>query len=254
LSYSTVFVKICIFIKKNVEMKKSILSIFLVLFAFSFVNAQETVYVLKDKKTKKNRINTDRTVEHMNVLKYDPLQTITGEVKFSFERVLSQKTSLEVSLGPTLDGLSSFRAFNGFSFVSEGRLGMVAELGYRFYPLDDTPALNRLYVSPVVGWKIYNSRFNPDDNFYPGLESEDFNRQRGFFTFNIGMQSWLAKSFSIDYYAGFGLAMLRENNFFISEIYNPETEIFETSLVKNSFNSNVFQFKLGVKVGIGWTE
>lgn len=235
-------------------MKKSILFTTLFVFALSVANAQETVYIVKDKKSRTKNINTDRIVEHMNVIKFDPLQTVVGEVKFSYERVLSEKTSLEVSLGPTLDGISSFRAFDNYSYALEGKLGMVAELGYRFYPLDDNPALNRLYISPVVGWKIYNSTFNPDDTYYPNVESQNSTRQRGYFTFNVGIQSWLAKSFSIDYYAGFGLAMINENNYFVNQIYNPETGGYDQQIINNKFNANVFQFKLGIKVGIGWTE
>lgn len=236
------------------QMRKVILCLFMFVFTLSVLHAQETVYIVKDKKTRTNRMSTDRIVEHMNVLKYDPLQSIVGELKFSYERVLSEKTSLEISLGPTLDGISSFRAFDNYSYSKEGKLGVVAELGYRFYPLDNSPALNRLYISPVVGWKIYNSTFNPDDMYYPGVKNEDESRQRGYFTFNVGMQSWLAKSFSIDYYAGFGVAMVAEDNYFVTSIYDPETGGSTQQIINNNFNANVFQFKLGVKVGIGWTE
>lgn len=216
--------------------------------------AQETVYIMQDNK-KDRKINSNRTVEHINVVKYDPLQSIVGEVKFSFEHVISDKTSFEIGLGPTLDGITSIRFFDDFgSFNQEGRIGYVAELGYRFYPLDDNPALNRLYISPVAGYKLYNSNLNPDQNFYPNLSDKTSQSHRGYFTFNIGIQSWLAKQFSVDYYAGFGLAMLLNDNFFIDENFDPNTGNLDYKWENNISRNNVFQFKLGVKFGIGWTN
>jgi len=148
-----------------------------------------------------------RLVNHTEVFKFDPLRMAIGEINFAYERRISDQSSFEVELGPTVSNLgrNRFASDLGSSGTTYGRqpgMGVVASAAYRFYPLDDRPVFNQLYVSPKFKYRRYNEILDASMN--NGLVGNVLEDKRGYsneaiFTFNFGYQHWLAERFSFDF-------------------------------------------------------
>lgn len=231
--------------------KKSLLLLGAIVLSIGCSFAQDDrVYVVKSSESKKSRSSKRSiAVEHMNVLKFDLLNQLRGEVRFSYERVLDDNLSLEITAGPNVSGLYNDRFFNG-SEQELSKVGVSAEVGVRYYPNEDYSALNRLYISPTIGIKHFNSEF-VSNQF--GQSFDGYN-QRIYYTFNLGYQSWLSKKVSIDYFVGLGLAMKNEARAYVNQQYDPSTDTFTANWVEQKFRSTGVQVNAGVKIGVGWTK
>ena len=100
-----------------------------------------------------------RTVECFNAFKFDPTRMIIGEINFSWETKIKDRLSLEFELGPTV---SNLQIGGGNHFYTPGytetrsKMGILLSAGIRYYPLDDSPVFNNLYVSPRIKYRRYN--------------------------------------------------------------------------------------------------
>ena len=223
----------------------------LILFSANSYAQEEVIIIdksqLKDyKKDKEIKLN-----DNTQVFKFAPLYMLVGEINFGYERQLNQKGSIEFELGPTISKIgfgvnSHFASPYEPSIVENGGIGFLASVAYRFYPLDETEALNRFYISPVLKYKLLNHTVEDMSNFLEDARGSDtqFN-----FYFNFGYQLWAAKSFSIDFYSGIGIGYQLKidqsmNYEYVDDDWNYYWEKQEAKGTRYVFNA-------GIKLGIG---
>jgi len=190
--------------------------------------------------------------ENTHVFKFAPLNMIVGEINFGYERQISQKGSLDFEIGPTISKIG----FNVNSHlidqwsqptaVDETGLGVLLGIGYRFYPLDNTEALNRFYVSPTMKYKVYNHFERDLTNTLGDEKGQNSNLN---FTFKFGYQTWLAKSFSMDFYAGLGIGYQQRTDHSIVNEFNGSSWGYKWQ--QQSSSGARYVFTAGIKIGIG---
>ena len=235
-------------------MKKSILStIAAVLVIVTSGIAQQEIVVVEQGSRYKREKKEIRLNENTSVFKFSPTQMLAGEIHFSFEKQIDKNSSFELAAGPTISNIALGSANShyfdpwGSSYVYQSsRLGMFVEAAYRYYPLEETEALNRFYVSPVVKFKMMN--FGLEDAAEV-LQSEKGSEMNVNFLFNIGYQLWLSKSFSMDFYTGMGIGYQQMDSFRAETTWVDPN--YESQWVSDSWSGARFVFSIGVKVGIG---
>lgn len=224
----------------------------------TYIDAQRQIIVVdrnqpaeKKKEVKKSDdYFSDRFVQLNNVFKFDPLRMIIGDVAVSYERVIGEKTSLEVEAGPTFSNLGLNRLnlqgeSNQFSRSSD--IGGFASLAIRFYPLDGRPALNQFYISPKYKFRQYNESINAGSG--SALSAASGYSKQHIFSFNFGMQHWVAKRFALDYYVGIGIGQFNDRSATLISVYNGN-EWKETWEERNTKDAKVV-LSIGVKCGFG---
>ncbi len=196
---------------------------------------------------------SDKWVQHSNVFKFDALRLLIGDIGLSYERVVGQKISLEVEAGPTLSNVG----LNRLTFHNDGSLnaskntslGGFGSLALRFYPLDGRPALNQFYISPKYKYRQYNEMISPN----PGSALSDrkgYSKQN-IFSFNFGIQQWVAKQFALDYYVGIGIGHNVNRYSVANSFYDDGTMDWKEEWIdKNSTSANVI-LSIGIKCGFG---
>lgn len=192
-------------------------------------------------------------VEHDNVFKFDAMRLMIGDIALSYERVIGQKTSFEIEAGPTVSNLRINRfslhndgSINGSRNTSMGGFGSIA---LRFYPLDGRPALNQFYISPKYKYKQYNELFTPKAG--SALENRKGFSKQNIFSFNFGIQQWVAKQFALDYYVGIGIGHYTDRTSIANSYYDGvSNEWKEQWQDKKSSSANVV-LSIGIKCGIG---
>jgi hypothetical protein len=235
--------------------KMSIIKLFSVslIFLISFGSmAQNEVIIIDRKNYKKDRNRDIRLNENTQIVKFAPINLLAGEINFGYERQLSQKSSLDFEIGPTLSNLRT--GFNNHFIdpfqpvtVAKSALGFLIGAGFRYYPLDETEALNRFYVSPVLKYKLMNSRFEDVSGFVDGTRCGSFSRLN--FYFNFGYQFWLSKSFSLDVFGGFGLGFHSEIAYTANHIFTGDDWL--SSWEERTHSQGVLVGNVGLKLGIG---
>lgn len=236
-------------------MKKSILSTItaLLVVVTSGIAQQELVVIEQGSRYKREKKGI-RLNDNTSVIKFTPTQMLAGEINFSFEKQLSKQTSFEIGLGPTIsniavgDGTGNHYfdpMYGGYTIETSG-LGFFAEAGYRFYPLDETEALNRFYLSPVLKYKLMNFGLEEASGELPKREGSDMRMN---FALNVGYQVWLSKSFAMDFYTGLGIGFQQVESYF--PVYNYVGTEYQYEWVDNSYSQARYVFNFGVKVGIG---
>jgi hypothetical protein len=239
------------------------MKIYLTFAAFLVVTlakAQEEKVIVIDrgaayKNTQRAR-KPEKLVDNSHVMKFSPLQMIMGEINLGFEKRVNEMSSIEFEFGPTLSELGFSVNSNhyspdpwGFNYSRRSTgVGFFGSVGYRFYPMDNTMVLNRFYVSPVFKYRIYN--FGVED-YSKVLPSQKGNEGQAIFTFNFGYQKWLSDHFSLDMFAGFGLAYESHKDFFTESIYDDVTGAYTYKWVNNNYSGVRFAGTMGIKVGIG---
>jgi len=231
-------------------MKKLMLTAVLLTYCSTYFAQEEgkVVYVRMDK-PKDNK--PARMVDLDNVFKFDPLRMLSGEINFAYERRVGDKSSFEVELGPTVSQLGGFQFGTNHSYggYASSRMGMFGSIGFRYYPLDDRVAFNGFYVSPKYTYKNYNVNYSiPNDATAPTVDGYD---NMSNFTFNVGIQTWVAKNFSIDYYAGVGIGNYKSMYVNYLTVYDPNTQTYVTQANKETSNDFRYVVTLGLKIGIG---
>ncbi len=196
-----------------------------------------------------------KLVDNDHVMKFSPLQMVMGEINLGFEKRINEMSSLEFELGPTLSevgfSVNDYHYYDPWGNPTLSRntgLGFFGSVGYRFYPMDNTMVLNKFYVSPVFKYRLYNYKLV---DFSNTLDDEKGSENQAMFTFNFGYQKWLSDHFSLDMFAGFGLAFESHNSYYVNSFYDGNTGQYTYSWKENNYNGVRFAFTAGVKVGIG---
>jgi len=219
----------------------------------SFAQEEEKiVYVHTNRGPRNNR--EYKTVDLYDVYKFDVAQMVTGQILFAYEHRIGQKSSFEFELGPNLSNVGlNFGHFGQYN-NGESRMGVSTSIGFRYYPSDDVPALNKFYVGPKFEFKNYNYLYQAMNSNGSGTPvGEQF---RGYentyrFMFNMGKQYWLSSSFCLDIYAGLGIGNVSGKSMNVYYEYNSQTQQYE-NVTQTVYNSDAsVMFECGVKVGIG---
>jgi hypothetical protein len=226
-----------------------------------FAQDREVVIIERDSKSSRQKSSEPRRlVNHIEVFKFDPLRMAIGEINFAYERKIGDQSSFEVELGPTVSNLgrNRFTDFNGtYAGNRQPGMGVVASLGYRFYPLDGRPAFNQLYVSPKFKYRRYNEIIDAGTtNDVGGVVGNVLEDAKGFsneaiFTFNFGYQQWLAERFSFDYYLGVGIGSYYSVTYRPNTAYDGGTNTWVNTWSKIENRNARFVATIGLKVGIG---
>jgi len=189
--------------------------------------------------------------ENTSVVKFSPTQMFVGEINFSYERQTSKYSSFEVSAGPTISNIALGNVQShlidpwGYTYRTS-RLGAFGELAYRYYPMDETEALQSFYISPLVKVKLMSFGIADGSGILPDTKGSDF---RANFAFNVGYQWWLSKSFCMDFYAGMGIGYQQlKDSYVVTEFVDPNW--VSTWRADNSTGAR-YVFNFGLKVGIG---
>lgn len=228
----------------------------ILLFSSLLTNAQQEVVII-DKGESNTRVRKPRELrlnENTRVVKFAPLNMLIGEIGFGYEHKVDSKSSLDFEFGPTISEIGFdvnthyFDAYSSnYSYRTSG-LGAFGSVGYRFYPLDETEALNRFYVSPILKYKLLTYTANsadPNANLDPKRGTEN---QLNFY-FNFGHQVWLSKSFCLDMYCGMGIGYKGTVDYTINSEYVGTEWVSSWRTQKASGARYVFD--IGIKVGIG---
>ncbi len=230
-------------------MKKTIL-LSTLLFGFTTFGQQEVIIIdkgaYKERKEKEIKLN-----DNTQVLKFAPLNMMVGEINFSYEKQTSQKGSFELGIGPTLSKIGfgvDTHIFDTPSVTENSGLGFFTSVAYRFYPLDETEALNRFYVSPILKFKLLNYSYQDNNTNLGSVKASD---NRLDFYFNFGYQVWAAKSFSLDFYGGIGLGYRTTEEYRVESTYTSSGE-WVNKWVMYSVSGARYIANLGLKIGIGW--
>ena len=227
-------------------------------FVLSFLYAQEEKIVIIDRGASYENTQGARKaklVDNDYVMKYSPLQMIMGEINFGFEKKVNEMSSFELELGPTFSEVGFTVNSNHYTdpwgmnqtrrTTGAGAFGSVA---FRFYPTDNIMCLNRFYVSPVFKYRVYN--FGVED-YSKVLPNEKGSEGQAIFTFNFGYQKWLSDHFSLDMFAGLGLAYESHKDFLTESKYDDVTGVYTFNWVENNYSGVRFALTMGLKVGIG---
>ncbi len=213
--------------------------------------------VIIDKELYEESRRSPRLNDNIQIVKFSPTQLIMGELNFGYERQVSKKGSIEIEAGPTLSQVSILGPGNHLFSFAQGSaqensfIGGHISFSYRFYPLDGTEALNRLYVAPVIKYRQYNVllRDNSDVPNGPDLGTVKARDYQTNFTFNFGYELWASKSFCFDFFVGTGLGWRHQTT------YAPVIEFNGTEWTGYwaGYNDAWARFLLtgGVKLGIG---
>lgn len=235
-------------------MKKKILSaITAVLVVVTSGIAQQEIVVIEQGSRSKREKKEIRLNDNTSVIKFTPTQMLVGEINFGFEKQLSKQTSFEISAGPTISNIALGEVNSHFidpwsgGYAHESsRMGFFTEVGYRFYPLDDTEALNRFYLGPVLKYRMMN--FGLHDASGQLEETKGSNTQFNF-ALNFGYQLWLSKSFSMDFFAGLGIGYQEVRSFYPESVYIDPNWTYQWR--NNNRSGARYVFNFGFKVGIG---
>ncbi|MFT5779962.1 MAG: hypothetical protein ACI837_002922 [Crocinitomicaceae bacterium] len=233
-------------------MKKYIFSFLSVMLLSSFSGFAQNDIVIIDRGAGKFQASRKKAIklnDNISAIKFTPTQMLAGELNFSWEHQLSKKSSIELSAGPTISKISlglNTHIFDNNGTTETSGIGVFGELGFRYYPLDETEALNRFYVSPVIKFRQYN--FGVEDPLSDIAPTKGSKVQLNFL-FNFGYQLWASKSFSLDFFGGMGLGMQNYNTAYLESVWvNNE---FEFNWVESTYKEARFVFTTGLKIGIG---
>lgn len=219
----------------------------------SFAQEEEKiVYVHTNRGPRKER--EYKTVDLYNVYKFDIAQMAVGQYRFGYERRISEKSSIEFELGATLSNIGvNIGHIGNSSMYNNSKFGVVSTIAFRYYPLDEVPALNKFYVSPKLEFCNYNVGYEAADSYGNPIEGSErvgyTNRTR--FLFTVGKQYWLSSTFSMDIYAGLGVGSVSETYYNVYVEYDYITQTYQEVVQKRHDTRNRVAFECGVKVGIG---
>lgn len=222
-------------------------------FSIGAFSQQEVVIIDKGEVRNYKKERQIKLNDNIQVFKFAPLNMIAGEINFGYERQISQKGSLDFEIGPTISKIG-FGVNNHLIDPIGGEpqqnevsgMGFVFSMGYRFYPLDETEALNRFYVSPVLKYKLLNHQV---EDLSGTLNNVNGSNSMFNFYFNFGYQVWAAKKFSIDFYGGLGIGYQNVRDYYMTTVYNGMD--WEYSWQEEGGKGARYVFNTGIKVGIG---
>ncbi len=236
-------------------MQKIGISFILILF-LQGVNAQTVVIDRKGESSKKEADQESGELKGFDVqqaIKFTPTQLIVGEINFSYEKAIGQRSSFEIEAGPTLSRVGIFRLDfndnNSGALTRKSDLGGFVGLGFRFYPLMKRYNMNGLYISPMFKYRHYNTAISDSAGV---LANTKDTRTNFSFTFNVGYQLWASQYLTFDFYAGCGLNYTTTKENSISYFYDGNTNLYTSQWDVKRDQGVLFVARLGIKIGIGF--
>lgn len=239
-------------------MKKNIYLIAFVLFStasvFGQIDSERTLRNNSSKSTRRSSRSFEN-VENTYAFKFDPLKMFIGELSFSLEAKIADKSTIEVELGPTISNLKNGINLNSHVYDSYGSnvdgslMGGFGSIAYRFYPLENATAFNRFYVSPKLKFRNYN--YNYADNVYMTLPDQQGKSSEFIFSFNLGTQIWYSSNFAIDYYCGLGMGSVNSTRYNVISTYDGNTGIYTSSWDKTTEKYARVVGVIGLKITVG---
>jgi hypothetical protein len=233
-------------------MKQKIIQVCLSLFLgiTSFQAQQQGVRIEESEEVVSTKFGrrkaTNIIVDNTRAFKFDVVKMMRGELNFSLEKKATNRLSLEYGLGITIsevDYLSDFHLYGGSGMKTNSNVGFLASFSTRYYPLEEFDVFNRFYVSPMLKFTNFNTNYVYENGDL--ILSKRGLQNKGSFTFNFGMQSWLSKTFALDFYIGLGLGFSNKTSY--SYDYNG-IDLVWNETKRTGAN---YIFTTGVKVAIG---
>lgn len=221
----------------------------------SFSQDEKVVYV----QTNRRQPRELKVVDLYTVYKFDMATMVTGQYKFGVEQRISDKSSVEFELGATLSDIGFFNDHstiyptNGSGTKTVSKFGFVTSLAWRYYPLDEVPALNKFYISPKISFRNYNTGYEMDPTYSYGAtaDAQTGHRNMTRFMMMMGKQYWLSSTFCLDVYAGLGLGNTSYSYYSIYSEYDYTTQTYKPVSKRYTENNNSVVFECGLKLGIG---
>lgn len=219
----------------------------LFLFSICFLTVSHFSFSQDDEK-KGPRLNDNRAA-----FKFSPMQMIIGEFNIGVEFQTSKKTSLEIELGPTISEIGFARLDfmppeDGDNVSENSNIGFFGSIGFRYYPLEVTEALNRMYVSPILKYRMYNFTLSENSD---NLDDIMASKSQAKFLFNFGYQLWASKSFGFDFYLGTGVGFQQITDYDAIAVYDPATFVYTYEWDKQSSSKPQMLLNAGVKMVFG---
>lgn len=200
-----------------------------------------------------------------NIIKFNPVAIIRGELPLYYERKLNPRSSLEIGIGPLINNFMG-AAFEEFSDESseddEIRIpqsdqyraskGMMVRLSYRLYLDRRGYALSDHYFSPSFTYKSMKREVSVLNQYGEGSGTyRQDDRQAIEFSIVYGSQD-LSKydMFSIEWFAGIGVRKFTGDHLVYRNSNVPGGISYEVI----SENDDLIQpiLILGFKVGLAW--
>jgi hypothetical protein len=234
-------------------MKYTLLSLLCFINLAAFSQEERVVIVKRESGKSGYKPRPERDIDNYNAFKFDPFRMAIGELNFSWEHRLDDHVTFEVELGPTISNLGANRGYTSegqsySSFRINSQMGGFASAAVRYYPLEDSRAMNKLYISPRIKFRNYQESFSTT---MPGLEEKNGRSNEFIFSFNVGYQQWLSHNFAFDYYIGAGIGSYRGNQYFLAETYDGNTNTWSYQWKEQTARYARFVGVIGVKVTVG---
>lgn len=233
-------------------MKYSLLSLICLVSWTLFAQEEERVVIVKRDDYKGSRKKVERDIDNYNAFKFDPFRMIIGEINFSWEHRLNDRLTTELELGPTISNLNNNRFYvpatnsDPSSYKQNSQMGILFSAALRYYPLEGAKAMNKLYVSPRIKYRRYNSTYSSALAPTQTAGSNEF-----IFSFNLGYQQWLSHNFAFDYYIGMGIGSFNGSRYYLAQSYDGNTNAWSYNWSKETAQYAHFVSVIGVKVSIG---
>ena len=193
-------------------------------------------------------------------LKFNPLQLFRGEIGFTMEQALKDRTSLSLSFGPTISNLNPIPSGHVFptggisvqpQLYTESALGMMSALSFRYYPMENDAALNGFFIEPAFKYRKYNENLTD--------QQEILSDRKGYtsqyrFAFNMGAQRWYSNSFSLEFFLGAGIGYEKDQTSAVFGEYDFETGQVNYFWVDSQTKNATWFISGGINIGIGWSK
>ncbi|MFT5819494.1 MAG: hypothetical protein ACI8ZM_000718 [Crocinitomix sp.] len=228
-------------------MKKYLIVVLISLYGLNLYSQDEPKVVVFNS-SKSERKSSDV----VNILKFGMLEPFSGSFSVYFERVLTDKISVEAGLGLTINdylnvALNDIDDLIGNSNGNEAKLGQAFSLGVRYYP-GFIP--EDFYVAPEFRFKRYVS----SQSYIEDAVEKTFNESKvlsiGRVTF--GYHYLVMDNIFWDFYGGFGIAQVNQKELSIGTVYDPITDTNVTTYEPEVTTGLVPKLHIGIKLGIGF--
>lgn len=236
-------------------MKKLSLCLFLLATSFTFSQEKQKIVILQnddvDYTMNPSKRKGKRVVEHKQAYKFDMLRMFIGEINFALEQRVSDRSSVEFELGPTVSNLVLIKdnhLGNSANYSRNSAMGVLFSAAYRYYPLDGNTTFNRLYVSPKLKYSRFNESISAPNTSLSDIKG---NVSQLMFGFNIGYQQWVADAFAFDYYFGLNIGNYNSLTYNAITQYDGNTNSWKDAWVKDQDKFGRLSATIGVKMTIG---
>jgi hypothetical protein len=236
-------------------MKHTLLSLLCLVNLAVFGQEEERVVIVKRESNRSYRHSKpERDIDNYNAFKFDPLRMTIGELNFSWEHRIDDNMTFEVELGPTISNLGGGRFYSDptdpsfASYETHSQMGVLVSAAIRYYPLEDSKAMNKLYISPRMKYRAYNETYSTN---YGGLTDQKGGSNEFIFSFNVGYQQWLSHNFAFDYYVGMGIGSFNGSRSYLGQTYDGNTNMWSYGWIEQKAQNASVVGVIGLKVTIG---